>query len=61
MVKGVKWLDSKQDKPEINISGTWESPEWGAAVFKQEREERLLERLAIIPRKALLAGIAYIY
>ena len=35
MGEGVKWLNSKQDKPEINISGTWQSLEWGAAVFKQ--------------------------
>ena len=36
MTKGQNWLDSKKDNPEINISGTWTSPEWGTARFKQE-------------------------
>ena len=36
MTKGRTWLDSKKDNPEINISGTWASPEWGTARFKQE-------------------------
>jgi hypothetical protein len=39
MVEGTKWLDSKNDRPEINISGMWTSPEWGAATFKQEGKD----------------------
>ena len=39
MVEGTKWLNSKNDRPEINISGTWTSPEWGAATFKQEGKD----------------------
>jgi hypothetical protein len=36
MIEGQKWLDSKNDRPEINISGVWTSPEWGIAIFKQD-------------------------
>ena len=36
MTKGQNWLDSKNDNPEINVSGTWNSPEWGIGRFKQE-------------------------
>jgi hypothetical protein len=36
MIQGQIWLDSKTDKPEINVSGIWISNEWGEATFKQE-------------------------
>ncbi len=36
MTKGQVWLDSKKDNPELNVSGTWTSPEWGTARLKQE-------------------------
>jgi len=36
MVKGQQWLDSKVARPEINVTGSWLSPEWGMAVLKQE-------------------------
>ena len=36
MTKGQNWLDSKKDNPEINVAGTWTSPEWGTGRFKQE-------------------------
>ena len=35
MTKGQTWLDSKKGNPEINVTGTWMSPEWGTATFKQ--------------------------
>jgi hypothetical protein len=39
MVEGQKWLDSRNDKPEISISGVWTSPEWGIAIFKQDGKD----------------------
>jgi hypothetical protein len=36
MMKGQSWLDSKKDNPQINVTGTWTSPEWGTGRFKQE-------------------------
>lgn len=39
MAKGENWLASKTDKPEMNVSGTWLSPEWGDATLKQEGKE----------------------
>jgi hypothetical protein len=36
MTRGQHWLDTKTAEPEINVSGAWNSPEWGAAEFKQE-------------------------
>lgn len=55
MVEGVKWLNSKQDKPEINISGTWQSLEWGAAVFKQNEKE-VNGTLGDYPAKGVVSG-----
>jgi hypothetical protein len=50
MKKGETWLDSKKDKPEINISGTWISLEWGAAMFKQKEREIWSEPLCLDSR-----------
>jgi hypothetical protein len=36
MSKGENWLASKTEKPAIDVSGAWYSPEWGASSFKQE-------------------------
>jgi hypothetical protein len=55
MVKGEKWLDSKKDQPEMNISGTWVSPEWGAATFKQEGRE-ISGTLGDYPAKGVVSG-----
>ena len=55
MIQGEKWLDSKQGKPEIFISGTWQSPEWGAAVFKQNGRE-VNGTLGDYPAKGVVSG-----
>jgi hypothetical protein len=55
MIKGQKWLDSKTDKPEINISGTWISHEWGAATFKQE-DNKITGMLGDYPVKGVVSG-----
>jgi hypothetical protein len=55
MVIGEKWLDSKKDKPEINISGTWASPEWGAAKFNQEGRG-ITGVLGDYPAKGVVSG-----
>ena len=55
MVQGEKWLDSKKDKPEINISGIWTSPEWGVAMFKQ-KEREITGMLGDYPAKGVVSG-----
>lgn len=55
MKKGEIWLDSKKDKPEINISGTWISLEWGAAMFKQ-KEREITGMLGDYPAKGVVSG-----
>jgi len=55
MIKAEKWLDSKKDKPAINISGTWASPEWGAAVFKQNERE-ITGTLGDYPARGVVSG-----
>jgi hypothetical protein len=55
MTKGQIWLDSKRDNPEVNVSGTWSSPEWGLARFKQEN--RNVEGvLGDYPAKGVVSG-----
>jgi hypothetical protein len=36
MIKGENWLASKTAKPDVDVSGTWYSQEWGSANLKQE-------------------------
>ena len=55
MIKAEKWLDSKKEKPEINISGTWTSPEWGPAAFKQN-ERDVTGTLGDYPAKGVVSG-----
>lgn len=55
MVKVEKWLDSKQGKPEINIAGTWTSPERGVAMFKQNERE-ITGTLGDYPVKGVVSG-----
>jgi hypothetical protein len=55
MKKGEIWLESQKDKPEINISGKWISPEWGEATFKQEGRE-ITGTLGDYPAKGVVSG-----
>ncbi len=55
MTKGQNWLDTKTDNPAINISGTWTSPEWGTARFKQEGRE-VSGALGDYPAKGVVSG-----
>ncbi len=55
IVQGEKWLDSKKDKPEIDIAGTWTSPEWGAAALKQQGRE-ITGALGDYPVKGVVSG-----
>jgi hypothetical protein len=55
MIEGQKWLDSKNDRPEIDISGVWASPEWGAAIFKQEGKD-ISGVLGDYPVKGVVSG-----
>lgn len=55
MTKGQTWLDSKKDNPTINVSGSWISPEWGSARFKQENRN-VSGALGDYPVKGVVSG-----
>ena len=55
VIQGENWLASKTDKPEMDISGTWSSPEWGAAILKQEGN-RITGVLGDYPVKGVASG-----
>jgi len=55
MTKGEFWLASKTDKPEMNVSGTWSSPEWGDATLKQEGRD-ITGMLGDYPVKGVASG-----
>jgi hypothetical protein len=55
MNKGENWLTSKTDKPEMDVSGTWYSPEWGEAILKQE-ENRITGTIGDYPVKGVISG-----
>ena len=55
MIKGDKWLYSKKENPEINISGKWVSQEWGKATFKQEKKD-VKGTLGEYPVKGVVSG-----
>ena len=57
MIRGEHWLASKTDKTEMNVSGTWSSPEWGEAIFKQE-ENHITGTLGDYPVKGVVSGKA---
>lgn len=55
MIKGENWLASKTDKPEIDVSGAWSSPEWGVANLKQEGKN-ITGTLGDYPVKGVASG-----
>jgi len=55
MSEGTKWLDSKNDKPEISIAGAWTAEEWGTAIFKQEGKN-ITGMLGDYPVKGVVSG-----
>ena len=55
MTKGESWLASKTDKPEMNVSGTWLSPEWGDATLNQEGKD-ITGMLGDYPVKGVASG-----
>ncbi len=55
MTKGQTWLDSKKDNPSINVTGSWTSPEWGSARFKQEGRD-VSGALGDYPVKGVVSG-----
>ena len=57
MTRGQNWLDSKKNNPQINVTGTWTSPEWGTARLKQEN--RNVEGvLGDYPVKGVVSGVS---
>ena len=55
LIKGEEWLSSKKDKPAFNVSGSWVSPEWGIAIFKQEGKD-ISGMLGDYPVKGVASG-----
>jgi len=55
MTKGDNWLASKTDKSEVDVSGTWSSPEWGVATLKQE-DKYITGMLGDYPVKGVASG-----
>ena len=55
MTKGENWIASKTDKPEVNVSGRWSSPEWGEASLQQEGN-RITGVLGDYPVKGAISG-----
>jgi hypothetical protein len=55
MTKGENWLASKTEKPAIDVSGAWYSPEWGASNFKQQGKD-VTGMLGDYPVKGVVSG-----
>lgn len=55
MIKGENWLASKTAKPDMDVSGTWYSPEWGDAKFKQEGKN-ITGTIGDYPVKGVVGG-----
>ncbi|MCG6535295.1 MAG: hypothetical protein L7F78_11520 [Syntrophales bacterium LBB04] len=53
--KGENWLASKTDKPAMEVSGAWSSPEWGVANLKQEGKN-ITGMLGDYPVKGVVSG-----
>lgn len=55
MIKGENWLASKTDKTEMNVSGSWMSPEWGDAKLIQQGRN-IAGTLGDYPVKGTVSG-----
>lgn len=55
VTQGENWLASKADKPEMDVSGTWTSPEWGPASFKQDGKN-VTGMLGDYPARGVVSG-----
>lgn len=55
ITKGDNWLASKTDKSEVDVTGTWSSPEWGVAILKQE-DKYISGVLGDYPVKGVASG-----
>jgi hypothetical protein len=38
--RGQEWLDEHKDPPQANITGSWQSPDWGALTLTQAEGSR---------------------
>lgn len=55
MIKGENWLASKTEKTEMNVSGSWMSPEWGDAKLVQQGQN-ITGTLGDYPVKGTVSG-----
>jgi len=55
VTQGENWLASKTDKPTMDVSGTWTSPEWGVATFKQDGKN-VTGMLGDYPARGVVSG-----
>ena len=38
--RGQEWLDEHKDAPQVNITGSWQSPDWGTLTLTQAEGSR---------------------
>ena len=38
--RGRAWLDEQKDSPQVNVTGSWQSPDWGALTLTQAEGSR---------------------
>src|ERR1019366_7939534 len=38
--RGQEWLDEHKDAPQVNITGSWQSPDWGTMTLTQAEGSR---------------------
>jgi hypothetical protein len=38
--RGREWLDEHKDAPQVNVTGTWQSPDWGTLTLTQAEGSR---------------------
>lgn len=55
LTKGKAWLDLKKAPHEIDVSGRWNSPEWGKSTFKQDGRD-VTGWLGDYPVKGVVSG-----
>ncbi len=55
MIKGENWLASKTVTPDVDVSGSWSSQEWGSANLKQEGKN-ITGTLGDYPAKGVVSG-----
>ena len=56
MARGLKWLDTKTAQPEIDVSGIWNSPEWGSEAKFEQKGNEVTGTLGGYPVRGVVSG-----